>query len=103
MQTAPSNLLARDDTMLGVCEALGEDFGFNPNLLRIALAAGLLWDPLAMIGLYLALGVVVLVSRLLAPNPRRAETPASAVEMPAEVAPAASAAAPVAPELAAAA
>ena len=29
----------RSDTMLGVCQALGEDFGFHPNILRIAFAS----------------------------------------------------------------
>ena len=66
------NVLARDDTFLGVCEALGEDFGFNPIYLRIALGVGLLWNPLAMIGVYLAAGIVVLVSRLLVRNPASA-------------------------------
>lgn len=73
-----SNVLARDDTFLGVCEALGEDFGFNPIYLRIVLGVGLLWNPLAMIGAYLALGAVVLVSRLLVRNPAPAATAAEA-------------------------
>jgi len=73
-----SNVLARDDTFLGVCEALGEDFGFNPIYLRIVLGVGLLWNPLAMIGAYLALGAIVLVSRLLVRNPASAKV--SAVE-----------------------
>ena len=29
----------RSHTILGVCEAIGEDFGFNPVFLRIPLAA----------------------------------------------------------------
>jgi len=70
MQTSQGNLLTRDDTMLGICQALGEDFGFNPNILRIALACALLWNPVAVIGGYLALGVVVAISRLAAPNKR---------------------------------
>src|ERR1043166_10247988 len=41
MQTFPRNPLTREDTLLGVCEALGEDFRFNPLLLRVALGAGL--------------------------------------------------------------
>ena len=37
--TAPAqttNLLLRNDTILGVCEALGQDFGINPTWLRVA-------------------------------------------------------------------
>jgi phage shock protein PspC (stress-responsive transcriptional regulator) len=71
------NLFLRDDTFFGVCEAIGEDFRFNPNFLRVTLGAGLLWNPLAMIGTYAALGVVVLVSRLLVRNPRPASAKAS--------------------------
>lgn len=66
----------RDDTFLGVCEAIGEDFGFNPNWLRIALAGGLLWNVEAILGLYFGLGVIVLVSRLVFPKPRAAAAPA---------------------------
>ena len=29
----------RSHTILGVCEAIGEDFGFNPTFLRVPLAA----------------------------------------------------------------
>ena len=61
------NLFLRSDTFLGICEGLGEDLGFNPLPLRIALAAGLLWNPAAIVGIYLGLGVIVLASRLLFP------------------------------------
>jgi phage shock protein C len=83
---AHTNLIARDDTLLGVCQALGEDFGFNPLLLRVPLAALLLWNPVAVIGTYLGAGAIVLVSRLLAPDPRRAAVAQPAVEAPAAVA-----------------
>lgn len=79
MQSYQPATFWREDTLFGVCEALGEDFGFNPLFLRIALALGLLWSPLVMISAYLGLAVIVLISRLLAPNPRpavRAETEA---------------------------
>lgn len=59
----------RNHTILGVCEAIGEDFGFNPVLLRVPLAASVLWSPLIAIGAYFALGAVVLLSRLLFPKP----------------------------------
>lgn len=58
---------ARSDTLLGVCEALGEDLGFNPLWLRIALAIGLLWNPVAIVGGYLALGAAVAAARWLTP------------------------------------
>lgn len=60
----------RSHTILGVCEAIGEDFGFNPVLLRIPFAVGVLWSPLMTFGLYFALGAAVLASRLLFPHAR---------------------------------
>ncbi|HVQ07500.1 MAG TPA: PspC domain-containing protein [Allosphingosinicella sp.] len=75
MQSYQPAIFWREDTLFGVCEALGEDFRFNPLFLRAALAVGLLWDPLAMIYLYLGLAAIVLASRLLAPNPRAAARP----------------------------
>ena len=72
----------RSHTILGVCEAIGEDFGFNPTLLRVPFAATVLWSPMWAIVAYFALGVVVLASRLLAPKAKpakvetRAEQPA---------------------------
>jgi phage shock protein C len=62
------SLIARDHTLLGVCEALGEDFGFNPVYLRIVFAVSLIWNAEIVVGAYLALGIIVLVSRLIAPN-----------------------------------
>ena len=41
-------------TIFGVCEAIGEDFGFNPVLLRVPFAASVLWSPLWAIVAYLA-------------------------------------------------
>jgi phage shock protein PspC (stress-responsive transcriptional regulator) len=72
MQDDTTNLLLRDDTMLGVCQGLGEDFGFNPIWLRIAFGATLLVNPIAVVGTYLGLGVLVATSRLLVPVRRRA-------------------------------
>ena len=67
------SIIARDDTLLGVCFALGQDFGFNPLYLRVTLALGVLWSLPTAIGAYAALGVLVAVSRWLAPDPRSAE------------------------------
>jgi phage shock protein PspC (stress-responsive transcriptional regulator) len=75
-----SNLLTRDDTFFGVCQALGEDFGFSPNVLRIGLALGIFWSPMLMIGLYAGAALVVLVSRLLVPEPRPATAAAAQAE-----------------------
>jgi len=68
-----ANLFTRPDTFFGVCEALGEDLGVNPIWLRIALGVGVLWQPLAVIAFYLALGALVLALRLLMPNAKRGE------------------------------
>lgn len=73
----------RHDTLLGVCEAIGQDFGFNANFLRILLGVGLFWSPLGMIGLYLGLGAVVAVSRWFFPAARPAAAEPSA-EQPVE-------------------
>ena len=70
----------RVHTIFGVCEGLGEDFGFNPVFLRIPLAAMVIWNPLVAFGTYFGLGAVVLASRLLFPRPKsdEASAPASA-------------------------
>ena len=60
----------RSHTILGVCEAIGEDFGFNPVLLRVPLAASVLISPTWAIGAYLVLGAIVLLSRVLFPKQR---------------------------------
>ena len=74
----------RSHTILGVCEAIGEDFGFNPTFVRVPFAAMVLYSPLMAIGAYLALGVVVLASRLLFPKAKsEAVAEARAQEAPA--------------------
>ena len=81
-QTAPP---FRAHTILGVCEAIGEDFGFNPIWLRVPFAASVLFSPMMAIGAYLALGVLVLASRLLFP---KAKPVASDVDTAAQAVPA---------------
>ena len=68
----------RSDTFLGVFEAIGQDFGFNPNWLRVPFAALILWNPVVIIGSYLALGVLVALARWLFPAeaPKAAPYPA---------------------------
>jgi phage shock protein PspC (stress-responsive transcriptional regulator) len=58
----------RSHTILGVCEAVGEDFGFNPVFLRILFAASVMWSPMVAFGAYLGLGAVVMAARLLFPK-----------------------------------
>ena len=67
------SLIARDDTLLGVCQAIGEDFGFNPLWLRIAFACVLFWSPIGAFAGYAVLGAIVAVSRWFAPDPVPAE------------------------------
>ena len=63
----------RNHTILGVCEAIGEDCGFNPIFLRVPFAATVLWSPMIAIGAYFALGAVVLASRWLFPERKSAQ------------------------------
>ena len=73
MESTHSSVLTRDDTFFGVCEALGQDFGFNPFYLRLALGVGLIWNPLAIVAAYAALGLLIAVTRFIAPDPRSVE------------------------------
>jgi phage shock protein PspC (stress-responsive transcriptional regulator) len=70
----------RSHTILGVCEALGEDFGFNPVFLRVPLAASVIWNPAIALGTYFALGALVLASRLLFPKKAVEEVVSKPVE-----------------------
>jgi len=78
MQSSRANVLTRHDTLLGICEALGEDLHFNPVYLRVALSVGLLWNPVAMIATYLGAGVVVGLVRWLVPLRHRTRLEAAA-------------------------
>jgi phage shock protein PspC (stress-responsive transcriptional regulator) len=69
MHNVQPSLFARDDTILGVCQGLGEDFGFNPLFLRAAIPLPLFFYPVETVGGYAVAGMVVLLSRLLVPNP----------------------------------
>lgn len=63
----------RPEPIFGVCEALGDDFGFNPNWLRFGLAPFIFWNPFATFAAYFAVGAVVLAVRLLFPDVRASE------------------------------
>jgi phage shock protein PspC (stress-responsive transcriptional regulator) len=67
------SIIARDDTLLGVCFAIGQDFGFNPLYLRILFAVVLFWSPAAAFGGYAVLGAIVALSRRIAPDPAPVE------------------------------
>ena len=73
MQQVQPSLIARPHTVLGVCEGLGEDLGFNPIYLRIAIAAGIFFAPVAVVLTYLALGGVVAFARWAYPVQAEAE------------------------------
>jgi phage shock protein PspC (stress-responsive transcriptional regulator) len=63
------SVVARDDTLLGSCHALGEDFGFNPFYLRLLVAGVLFYSPVAALAIYTGLTALVTLSRWIAPNP----------------------------------
>jgi len=63
--TNQTPLPLRSDTILGVCEAIGQDFGFNPLWLRLVFVATIFFAPAAGFAAYLGLGAVVAATRLL--------------------------------------
>ncbi|HEU4959955.1 MAG TPA: PspC domain-containing protein [Sphingomonas sp.] len=67
--SSPANqtLFNRPDTLFGVCEGIGREFGIHPNILRLAFAIPMIWNPVAVIGTYVGLGAAVFVSRKLVP------------------------------------
>jgi phage shock protein PspC (stress-responsive transcriptional regulator) len=79
---------AAKDNMLGICHAIGTDFGFNPLFLRIPLAAGIIFSAQWTLIAYAAMGMAVLASRLLVRRPEeRAMMPAVGESIRAERAP----------------
>ena len=85
-QDEPQNLFFRNDTIFGICEGIGQDFGFNPNYLRVALCALLYISPVAVIAGYFAVGAGVALSRWLYPVPSAAASQPSAAQLEAVVA-----------------
>jgi len=75
------NLLLRNDTFFGVCEGLGEDFGFHANWLRVAFAASFYFSPMIVIGTYFGLGLLVAVSRFAFPDRRSTATATGAAHL----------------------
>jgi len=78
MRFPKPTLLTRDDTVLGVCEALGQDFGFNPLFLRVPLAVALIWNPVIVVAGYVAAALFIGLIRMAMPDPVRPEAPAAA-------------------------
>lgn len=83
-QNRSTPLILRNDTMLGVCTGLGEEFGFNPNYLRVLIASLFLVSFKIAIGIYLALGLALAVGRLLFPSRRDAAAGAVSAQPTAE-------------------
>lgn len=69
MALPSSNLFRRDDTLLGICEGLGQDLGVNPLWIRLAFLPFLFVFPAYTIGAYLVIGLLVWASRSLFPSP----------------------------------
>lgn len=84
MEQDNTNLFRRRDTFFGICEAVGQDFGFNPLYLRLAFIAPLFFFPVQTFITYFGLGLIVLASRLLFPagQPAVAGQPVATVETP---------------------
>ncbi len=66
--TNPTPLPLRNDTILGVCEAIGQDFGFNPLWLRLAFVGSIFFAPMVGLAAYLGLGAIVAATRYFAPD-----------------------------------
>ena len=66
--TNSTPLPLRHDTILGVCEAIGRDFGFNPLWLRLAFIVPLFLQPYATVAAYFLLAGLVGLVHLVAPN-----------------------------------
>jgi phage shock protein C len=81
--TAKTALPLRNDTIFGICEGIGEDFGISANWIRVPLCALVIWSPIASVAIYLGLGVAVAASRLLFPDRRSANSSVAISEQPA--------------------
>jgi phage shock protein PspC (stress-responsive transcriptional regulator) len=66
------------DSLFGVCQAVGEDLGFNPFFLRLGfLGLGFFSIP-ASVAAYALLGAGVAASRWLFPAPQKADAASNA-------------------------
>jgi phage shock protein PspC (stress-responsive transcriptional regulator) len=91
MQKYEPSLFARPDTMFGVCQALGEDFGVSPTWFRIGFASAVIFNVEMALAAYVAVGLIVALVRLIHRSPRKLLAVAPVVEVaeatPAAVAP----------------
>ena len=62
------SFVADESNLLGVCAALGYDFGFNPLYLRLVFAILLLWNPPVIIGAYVFTALIVALAYGLFPD-----------------------------------
>jgi len=79
------NLFTRPDTFFGVCQGLGEDLRIHPNIIRLAFAALMFWNPLVGFCGYAGAGLLVFATRFFYPEPTvaqdiPAESPAAVAE-----------------------
>lgn len=81
MENETTNLFRRRDTFFGICEAVGQDFGFNPLWLRLAFVAPLFFFPVQTFIGYFALGLVVLASRLIFPAKAAVQPASNAIDV----------------------
>lgn len=86
MQFIRNSLFARSDTIFGVCQALGQDFGISPNWFRVAFASAVVFNLEYAVIAYAAVGALVLVSRIVMPGRAVEEAPAVFTAAPAEAA-----------------
>ena len=73
------SFVADERNLLGVCAALGSDFGFNPLYLRLVFAILLLWNPPVIVGAYVFTALVVALSHWLFPDRGGIQTSTDAV------------------------
>jgi phage shock protein C len=74
MQFTRNSLSLRSDTMFGVCEALGQDFGISANWFRVGFAFAVIYNLEYAAIAYAGVGALVLLSRLVYPGRAVAET-----------------------------
>jgi phage shock protein PspC (stress-responsive transcriptional regulator) len=72
-----ASTIARDDTLLGACYAIGEDFGFNPLYLRLVFAFATFWSPAVALAAYAGLTALTTLTRWLVPDPEPREAAAT--------------------------
>lgn len=73
MQFTRNSLSLRSDTMFGVCEALGQDFGISANWFRVGFAFAVIYNLEYAALAYAGIGALVLLSRLIYPGRAVAE------------------------------